>query len=286
MRDFTIFIVVLFSYLTGYSQGRDRAFAVHKLFVQKRHGSETTAATLKFYVGIEGILYANQLTKLSPGAPNLAAQGKELIQGREVLPGGALTGGYRFSPRFSLEAGVQDLPVLTGYTYEWEDGSSYLGFGQSYTHDYLYVPVRGVVQVLGLGGRLGLSVMAGGGPAWTGSDANAVISPYGTEVHYTDGNGGVGVGPAAPSGTTTLATATLGLAHEATTIAVFEAGLRGSWRVRPHLHLDLTVRQLWSPVRSARDIRLDLQTPTAHVATTLTTPVQSLASGLSVRYLF
>ncbi|QKG52213.1 hypothetical protein [Hymenobacter sp. BRD67] len=56
--------------------------------------------------------------------------------------------------------------------------------------------------------------------------------------------------------------------------------------MRPHLHLDLTVRQLWSPVRSARDIRLDLQTPTAHVASILTTPVQSLASGLSVRYLF
>ena len=31
--------------LPGYGQGRDTAFAVHKLFVQRRHGSDALLAT-------------------------------------------------------------------------------------------------------------------------------------------------------------------------------------------------------------------------------------------------
>ena len=201
------------------------------------------------------------------------------------MPAPALLLGYALSPRVSLEVGLQDLPVLTGYQYQRES-PSYLGFGQSYTHDYLYVPLRGLVRVLGPGHRLGLSMLAGGGPAFTESDEGALITPYGTVVHYRDGSGGIGSGPTAPASTTTEATVTLGLRQEKTTIALFEAGLRGTCRVLPHLCLDLTVRQLWSTVRSARDISLDIQAGTNHVATTMTTPVRGVATGLSVRYLF
>jgi hypothetical protein len=241
----------------------------------------------KFYVGIEGLLCANQLTQFTQSVPYLTAQGKQMVQGVALLPGVALVGGYTFLPRFSLEAGIQDLPVLTGYSYEREDGGSYLGFGQSYTQDYLYVPVRGVVQVLGLGKRFGLSLVAGGGPAFTESVENSPITPNGTQVFYSSSNGTIGSVPSNPgAGATTAATVTLHVTHEATAMAVFEAGLRGSWRVLPRLHLDLTVRQLWSPVRSARDISLDLQTTSDHLATTMTTPVRSVASGLFVNYLF
>jgi hypothetical protein len=44
-KFFNLILLFIFSTLASQGQGRDTAFAVHKLFVQKRHGGESTAAS-------------------------------------------------------------------------------------------------------------------------------------------------------------------------------------------------------------------------------------------------
>lgn len=233
--------------------------------------------TPSFYLGVEGVVFVNRPTGFTQPAAFLSAAD------RDLAPRPAFLAGYRLSPRFAIEARLQDLPVMTGYTYQQKTASAYLGFGESYVQDYLYVPVHGVVQLLGAGHRLGLSVLAGGGPAWTDTKNNA-ISPNGTQVFTASPNGTVGVGPGPAPGTATTATVTQQITREHATIAAFEAGARGAWRVLPRLRLDLTVRQLWSTVRSARDVSLDIRTNSDHLTTTMTTPVRGLCLGVAVAY--
>jgi len=232
-----------------------------------------------FYIGVEGIILANRFTQFTKSAPYLAAADKDLA------PRPALIVGYQFSPRWAVETRVQDLAVLTGYSYQQESATDYLGFGQSYTQDYLYIPVHASYKILGVNHRLGLSIIAGGGPAWTDT-SESLITPNGTEVFYGSSNGQIGTGPTAPPGTVISATVTQLITQQQGFLVAFEAGLRGSWLVLPHLSLNLTVRQLWSTTHSVRDMNLAIQTNNGSISTVMTTPLRGIATGLGVHYAF
>lgn len=224
----------------------------------------------RFYAGVEGVIFINRETQLSSSTHTLSAADKY------VEPRPVLFAGYTATPRINIEAGFQMLPVATGVAYQ---GATYgQSFSQTYNKDYLYVPLRGVVQVLGREHRLGISLLAGGGPAWTnleGAPGSLFGGSFTAVTTSTDG-----------AGNSTTTTAIQRVAREKTSFAVFEAGLRSSWLVLPHLHLDLTVRQLWTTAGSARDISLDITSGSDHITTTMTTPVRGVATGLGVRYSF
>ena len=187
-----------------------------------------------------------------------------------------MVAGYRLNTRFGIEAALLLLPVATGFSYQRATPNAYIGFSSTYTNSYTYVPVRGLVRVLGAGHRLGLSALAGAGLAWTNLNEGLPITPNGTTaITVTNADG-----------STTASSYTEQITREKTHFAVLEAGLRGSWQVMPRLHLDLTVRQLWGLVESARDISLTISTPGEHLATTMTTPVRGVATGLGVHYAF
>lgn len=230
----------------------------------------------RFYLGLEGIIFANRLTHFTQAAPYLSAADKDLA------PRPAFLVGYRATPHLTFEMRVQDLPVLTGYSYQQELATSYLGFGGSYTQDYLYLPVQAVWRVTSMKSRLALSIVAGGGPAWTDT-RESLITPNGTEVFTSSSNGTIGVGPTPSPGVIT-ATVTQRLTQQQGSFVGLEAGLRGTWQLLPRLGVDLTVRQLWSTTQSARAIQLAIQTDTQFINTTMQTPVQGICTGLSVRY--
>ena len=232
-----------------------------------------------FYIGAEGVTLANQLTRFTKNAPPLAAADKDLA------PRPAFVVGYRFSPRWAVETRLQDLAVMTGYSYQQETADYYLGFGQSYTQDYLYVPVHAVYKLVGINHRVGLSILAGGGPAWTDTKQSP-ITPNGTQVFYGSSNGTIGTGPAPMPGTTISATVTQLITQQQGLLAAFEAGVRGSWVIFPHLSLNLTVRQLWGTTRSVRDMNLTIQTTNGTITTAMTTPLRGVATGLGVHYTF
>lgn len=224
----------------------------------------------RFYAGIEGVIFSNRTTKLSPSTHSLSAADKY------VEPRPSFSLGYAIISHVAIEAGFQFLPVATGFTYQ--GATDRQSFSQSYNKDYLYVPLRGVMQVIGRKRRLGVSLLVGGGPAWT-SEENAPGSRFsGSFTAVTTSTDG--------SGNSITTTAIQRVTREKTSLAVFEAGLRSSWLVLPHLHLDLTVRQLWTTADSARDISLDITSGSDHMTTTMTTPVRGVATGLGVRYSF
>ncbi|RZJ58224.1 MAG: hypothetical protein EOO55_01385 [Hymenobacter sp.] len=232
-----------------------------------------------FYIGVEGITLANRFTQFTASAPSLAATDKDLA------PRPALLAGYQFSPRWAVETHVQDLAVLTGYSYQQQSATDYLGFGQSYTQDYLYIPVHAIYKVLGVNHRVGLSIIAGGGPAWTDTK-ESLITPNGTQVFYGASNGVIGTGSTSPAGTVSSATVTQLVTQQQSFLAAFEAGLRGSWLVVPHLSLHITVRQLWSTTHSVRDMNLAIQTTNGTIFTVMTTPLRGIATGLGIHYAF
>lgn len=241
------------------------------------HGQSHLAGTAprdepepRFSAGAEGVIFANRNTQLLPSSSFLSAGDKDLS------PRPALWVGYGMTPCVGVEVGLQLLPVATSYAYQ----DAELGYRQSYSNDYTYVPLRGVWQALGHNSqRWRLHVFAGGGPA------------------FTDLSSGLPIGPASTSGYTLTeadgSTKTLTVAQRVTaekaSFFVFEGGLRGSWRLWSVLSLDLTVRQLWSPMRSARDMQVVVQTdvhPTRQVSAGLTTPVSGICTGIGIRYLF
>lgn len=230
----------------------------------------------RFYVGLEGIIFANRPTRFTQAAPYLGPADQDLA------PRPALVAGYRATQRLAVEVRVQDLAVLTGYSYQRELATSYLGFGQSYTQDYLYLPVQAVWRATGARSRFALSFIAGGGPAWTDT-SESLITPTGTQV-FSSGGGTIGVGPASVPGATTTATVTQYLARQQGFFMGLEAGLRGTWQVRPRLGLALTVRQLWATTSSARDLQVIIDTDNQHIATTMQTPVRGICTGLGVHY--
>ena len=230
-----------------------------------------------FYIGAEGITLANQFTRFAKSAPHLAAADKDLA------PRPAFVVGYRFSPRWEVETRLQDLAVMTGYSYQQETADTYLGFGQSYTQDYLYIPIHAVYKVVGISHRVGLSILAGGGPAWTDTKQSP-ITPNGTQVFYGSSNGTIGTGPAPMPGTTISATVTQLITQQQGLLTAFEAGIRGDWFILPRLSLNLTVRQLWSTTRSVRDMNLTIQTNNGSITTAMTTPLRGVATGLGVHY--
>ena len=232
-----------------------------------------------FYVGAEGITLANQFTRFTKSAPHLAAADKDLA------PRPAFVVGYRFSPRWAVETRLQDLAVMTGYSYQQETADDYLGFGEGYTQDYLYIPIHAVYKVVGISHRVGLSIIAGGGPAWTDTKESP-ITPNGTQVFYGSSNGTIGTGPTSMPGTTVSATVTQRITQQQGFLAAFEAGVRGDWFVFPHLGLNLTVRQLWSTTRSVRDMNLTIQTNNGTITTAMTTPLRGVATGLGLYYTF
>jgi hypothetical protein len=236
------------------------------------HGQSATVQNVPahFYAGLEGNIFASKPTQLTNSSAHLAA-GESF---REPRP--ALLVGYQLRPRLSLEAGLQPLPVVTGFAYARESSTAYLGFSSNYVNDYLYLPLRAVGQVLGTGHRLRLSVLAGGGPAWTNLTAGLPISPNGTtSVAVTNADGSV-----------STASYTEQITREQSAFAVLEAGLRGSYWFASRLAADLNVRQLWGLSASARDMTLEINTPNEYLATKLTTPVRGLSIGLGVRYAF
>ena len=230
----------------------------------------------QFYVVLEGSLFANRRTQLTQPIEFVTAERSNLV----VAP--ALLVGYQLRARWAVEVRVEDLPVLAGFQYERATPTSYLGFGQRYTQDYLYVPVRGAWRALGQQSRLSLSLLAGGGPAWTDT-TESLITPNGTQVYYEDGNS-IGSGPTAPPGATVRATVTQQLTQQRGLLLLLEAGVRGTWHVRPRLALDLTVRQLWGLTASARDLDLTIDTDGNRFATTLRAPVRGVCTGLGLRY--
>lgn len=242
-------------------------------------GSEAAGtANRAFYLGLEGIIFANRPTQFTRTSSYVTAEPTD------YTPCPALVVGYQFTPRFALEGRTQELSVMTGYTYKYETPAAYLGFGQSYYHSYLYLPVQGVWQLLGRQSRLKLGVVAGGGPAFTNA-RESIITPNGTKEFSSSPNGTIGTGPAGsfPPGTV-KATVTQLITQERGFFMAFEAGLRGSWQVRPRWALDLTVRQLWSTTSSARDMQLDIQRDTERFSTTMQSPVRGVCTGLSLRY--
>lgn len=142
------------------------------------------------------------------------------------------------------------------------------------------MPLRGVWQALGHNSqRWRLNVLVGGGPAFTDLSSGLPIRPAGTSGYtLTDADGN-------PQ---TL-TITQRVTAEKASFFVFEGGLRGSWRLWSGLSLDLTVRQVWSPMRSVRDMQVAAQTdvhPTRQVSASLTTPVRGVCTGIGISYLF
>ncbi len=225
--------------------------------------------TRQWYLGIEGIILANQATQLTTSSTSLQAGDKFL----EPRP--ALVVGYQLTPRLGLEICLQSLPVSTGFTYARTSGASYTGFGATYTSEYFYVPVKAVVQLLGVGHRVGLSVVAGGALAWQGPQGSLPISPnYSSTSTVTN-----------PDGSTSITSSyTQRQVQEQTAFVALEAGLRGTWRLAPRLSLDLTVRQLWGLGGSVRDLALSVSTPGEQATATLHTPVRGIMTGLGVRY--
>jgi len=221
-----------------------------------------------FYGGIEGIIFANHDTRIGTSSPFLAAGDKNL----EPMP--ALLAGYMVTPRLAVEVSYGSIPVSTGFFYQNFQASDY--FGSSYTNGYIYIPLRGVFQVLGTGHRVGLSVLAGGGLAFTNLSSGLPITPNGT-TSYT---------VTQPDGSSRTVSYTQLITQEKTSFAVFEAGVRGHYFITPRLALNLTVRQLWSPTSSVRDIYLDINTPSDHLTTTMTTPLRGIATGLGLYYSF
>lgn len=226
-------------------------------------------AATPIYAGIEGIIFVNVDTQLTPsGGGSLGAADRFL----ELRP--ALLVGYALTPRFGVEAAFQMLPVATGFSYQRASPAAYIGFSSTYINDYSYVPVRGLMRVLGTGKRIRMSILAGGGPAFTDLKSGLPITPNGTVTHVVTN----------PNGSVTASSSTQEITHEKTLFAVLEAGLRGSWQVVPRLYLDLTARQLWALGGSVRDISLEVNTPGEHLTATMTTPVRGIASAISIRY--
>lgn len=221
-----------------------------------------------FYGGVEGIIFANHDTQFINSSPTLSAGDKAL----EPTP--ALVAGYRITARLNAEVGLFVLPVATSYSYQPTRVDDRIG--ESYTSNYIYIPLRGVFQVLGTGHRLGLSVLAGGGPAFTDTSFGPYVSPNITSVSTTT----------YPDGSTRTQTATQFVTQQRGSCAVFEAGVRGHVFITPRLALNLTVRQLWSPTSSVRDIHLDIVTPSDHLTATMTTPLRGIATGLGIYYSF
>lgn len=222
------------------------------------------------YVGLEGNILANKATQLSNSSAHLATGEKF----REIRP--ALLVGYQRRPSLGFETGLQMLPVVTGFAYARESATAYLGFSSNYINDYVYVPLRAVYQAVGVERKLRLSVMLGGGPAWTNLNSGLPITPNGTTtLAVTNADGSI-----------TTASYTQQITHEQSTFALMEAGLRGSYWFDDRLVIDLNVRQLWGLSASVRNIDLSISTPNERLATTLTTPVRGLAVGLGVRYTF
>lgn len=222
----------------------------------------------RLYVGLEGVILVNQDNEFTPGNASLFPADKELA------PAPALLVGYKIAPLISVEAGLQSVRVATGYDYHNESTGTFVGIGQTFSRDYLYLPLRGVLQVLGRRHRLGLSVLAGAGPIWTSLEGGLPITPNGT-VGYTITH---------PNGDISTIVATRQMTQEKASFIGLEAGGRGTWRVTPRLSIDLTLRQLWTTAGSARDIHLDLSTNSDHLLTTMTTPVRGVATGIGVRF--
>lgn len=232
----------------------------------------------QIYIGVEGVIFAKHITQFTKKAPFLAAADKDFT------PGPAFIVGYQANPCLALEIRVQDLPIMTGYSYERATTTTYQGFGASYTQDYLYLPIHAIWRVVGLKSRLGLSLIAGGGPAWT-STKDGLITPNGTEVFTSSSNGSIGVGPPSSTGGVVTATVTQFMTRQQGFFMAVEAGLRGTWQILPRLGLDITARQLWGTTQSARDIDLTIQTDNTTINTTMKTPVRGICTGLSVRFL-
>lgn len=230
--------------------------------------SRWTPKKNSFYGGIEGIIFANHDTRFIAQPASITAGDKALE------PAPALIAGYRVNARLNAEIGVYVLPVATSYSYLFT--GAYSQGGGSYTANYIYFPLRGVFQVLGTGHRLGVSILAGGGPAFTDTSVGQLVSPNSTMTFTITG----------PDGITRTTTSTQRLIQQRGSCAVFEAGVRGHLFLTPRLALNLTVRQLWSPTNSVRDIHLDLVTPGDHVTATMTTPLRGIATGLGVYYSF
>lgn len=234
------------------------------------YGQDTPTFKPAVYVGLEGIILAGRATQLSNPSAHLAT-GESY---REPRP--ALLAGYQLAPRLGLEASLQMLPVVTGFAYARESATAYLGFSSNYINDYLYLPLRAVGQVLDVGQHLKVSVLAGGGPAWTNLGAGLPITPNGT----------TGVAVTNADGSITTASYTQQITREQSAFAVLEAGLRGSYWFSDRLALDLNLRQLWGLSASVRDMTLEISAPNEHLTTNMTTPVRGLAVGLGVRYAF
>lgn len=228
--------------------------------------SRWTPKKNSFYGGIEGVIFANNNTQFIAQPTSLTAGDKALE------PAPALVAGYRIASRLNAEVGVYALPIATSYLYARED--DYLA--TSYINNYIYIPLRGVFQIVGIGHRLGLSVLAGGGPAFTDLSPGPYVSPNFTSVSIKTN----------PDGSTRTNTATQRVTQQRSSCAVFEAGVRGHFFIIPRLALNLTVRQLWSPVSSVRDIRLTIDTPSDHLTATMTTPLRGIATSLGVYYTF
>ena len=255
MKIIELMLFILCAISTAYGQSA----ATPSRWTQKKNS---------FYGGIEGIIFANHDARIGASSPFLAAGDKNL----EPMP--VLLAGYTVTPRLAVEISFGSLPVSTGFLYQNIQVSDY--FSNSYTNGYLYIPLRGVFQVLGEGHRWGLSVLAGGGPAFTDLSSGLPITPNGTTAYTTT----------YPDGSSRTVSYTQLITQEQTSFAVFEAGVRGRFFIIPRLALNLTVRQLWSPVSSVRDIRLTIDTPSDHLTTTMTTPLRGVATGLGVYYAF
>lgn len=231
-------------------------------------GSVPARPARRLYVGAEAVIFANQDTRFTQAAAFLAAEGKDLV------PRPALVVGYLLTPALIAELRAQDLPVLTGYSYQQDKGTTYIGFGQHYTQDYLYVPVHLVWRLLGRQSKFGLSVLGGGGPAWTDTK-EGLVTPNGTQ-QFSSTDGGTIL---------YIATTTQRVTQQQGFFMGFEAGLRGTWQPHPRLGVDISIRQLWSTTQSARDIELTIQVDNQRINTTMQTPVRGICSGLGIHYL-
>lgn len=134
------------------------------------------------------------------------------------------------------------------------------------------------MQILGVGHRVGISLLGGGGYAWTSPEntVGSLITGSNTTI-FTDTDG---------FGNTTTVTTTRQITKEQTSFAAFEAGIRGTWRILPKWTLDLTIRQLWATASSVRDMKLTIDTSSGSIATNMNTPVSGVATGLGIRYTF
>lgn len=224
----------------------------------------------RLYIGLEGNMFANRPTQLT-STSSAFSTGHPFLEPRP-----ALVAGYVVTPRFAVEIAPQFLPVATTHGYQDAEFQT----SASYSNDYLYVPVRGAFRVLGLGHRFGISVLGGGGPAWTDLAGGSLqlVPSYTATSTITQ-----------PDGSTKALTETQTATQEKASFFVLEAGLRGHWLVLPHLALDLTIRQLWGLGGSVRDLQLAVRSdfrPGATATATLATPVVGLCTGLGLRYFF